>query len=104
MAKSGGCKWNLKGVLMANKETKGNQGKISKREAVREKRRQEQKRRRIFIVLAIVIGALAIAAIIIVPSLLPAGDIVTITPVERPLADGRAMGAADGGVRPARCP
>ena len=77
---------------MANKETKGNKGKSSKREVVREKRLQEQKRRRIFIVLAIVIGALAIAAVIIIPSLLPAGDIVTITPVERPLADGRAMG------------
>jgi protein-disulfide isomerase len=83
---------------MANKETKGNKGKSSKREAVREKRLQEQKRRRLFIVLAIVIGALAIAAVIIVPSLLPAGDVVTITPVERPLADGRAMGDPEAAV------
>ena len=77
---------------MAKKETQGKQGKMSKREAVREKRRQEQKRRRLYFVLAIVGGALAIAAIIVIPSLLPVGDIVTITPVERPMADGRAMG------------
>ena len=42
---------------MANKETKGKQGKMSKREAVRDKRRQEQKRRRLLFVLAIVGGA-----------------------------------------------
>lgn len=77
---------------MANKEIQGKQGKMSKREAVREKRRQEQKRRRLLFVLAIVGGAVAIAAIIVIPQLLPVGNIVTITPVERPLADGRAMG------------
>jgi protein-disulfide isomerase len=95
MAKSGDCKWCLKGDLMAKKDTKGKQTKPTKREAVREKRRQEQRRRRMYIVLAIVGGALAIAAIIVVPSLLPVGDVVTITPVERPMADGRAMGDPD---------
>ena len=53
---------------MAKKETKG---KMTKREAVREKRRKEQRRRRLYIVLAILGGALAIAAIIVIPSLLP---------------------------------
>lgn len=77
---------------MAKKESKGKQGKTTRREAVREKRRQQQKKQRLYIVLGVVGAALAIAAIIIVPGLLPAGDIVTITPHERPMADGRAMG------------
>lgn len=77
---------------MAKKEIKGKQGKPTKREAVREKRRQEQRRRRILVVLGIVAAAAVIAAVIIVPSLLPAGDVVMITPVERPMADGTAMG------------
>jgi protein-disulfide isomerase len=77
---------------MGKKETKGKQGKPTKREAVREKRRQEQRRRRILVVLGIVAAAAVIAAIVIVPSLLPAGDVVMITPVERPMADGTAMG------------
>ena len=77
---------------MAKKETKGKQGKPTKREAVREKRRQEQRRRRVLVVLGIVAAAAVIAAIVIVPSLLPAGDVVMITPEERPMADGTAMG------------
>ena len=81
---------------MAKKETKG---KMTKREAVREKRRKEQRRRRLYIVLAILGGALAIAAIIVIPSLLPVGDVVMITPVERPMADGRAMGDPDAPVK-----
>ena len=75
---------------MAKKETKGKQGKPTKREAVREKRRQEQRRRRVLVVLGIVAAAAVIAAIVIVPSLLPAGDVVMITPEERPMADGTA--------------
>ena len=77
---------------MAKKESKGKQSQTTRREAVREKRRQQQKKQRLYIVLGVVGAALAIAAIIIVPGLLPAGDIVTITPHERPMADGRAMG------------
>lgn len=77
---------------MAKKESKGKQGKSTRREAVREKRRQEQRRKRLYIVLAVVGSALLIAAVIIIPGLLPVGDIVTITPHERPMADGRAMG------------
>ncbi len=80
---------------MSNKEPKGKQGKLTRREAVREKRRSQQRKQRIYIVLAVVGGALAIAAIAIVPSLLPVGDIVDITPHERPLEDGRAMGDPD---------
>jgi len=36
--------------------------------------------------------ALIIALIVIIPSLQPAGDIVTVTPVELPMVDGRSLG------------
>jgi protein-disulfide isomerase len=82
---------------MANKDT---QGKMTKREAVREKRRKEQRQRRLYLVLALLGGALFIAAVIIIPPIwqdyqqarAPIGDFVTITPVEQPMADGRALG------------
>ena len=77
---------------MSNKQSKGKKGTTTRREAVREKRHQQQRKQRIYIVLGVVAAALVIAAIVIVPSLLPVGDIVTITPQERPLVDGRAMG------------
>jgi len=77
---------------MSNKQSKGKQGTTTRREAVREKRQQQQRKQRIYIVLGVVVAALVLAAAMIVPSLLPVGDIVTITPQERPLADGRAMG------------
>jgi protein-disulfide isomerase len=77
---------------MAKKGTQNTQSKLTKREAVREKRRKEQRKTRLYIVGGILVAALAIAAVIIIPQLLPAGDIVEITPVERPMADGRAMG------------
>jgi len=77
---------------MSKKQSKGKQGTTTRREAVREKRRQQQRKQRLYIVLAVVGAAIAIAAMIIIPGLLPAGDIVTITPHERPMADGRAMG------------
>jgi len=64
----------------------------TKREAMREKRRQQQRRQRLIILLAVVAAALTIAGILIIPSLLPAGDIVTITPITRPMVDGRSMG------------
>ncbi|UCD98718.1 MAG: DsbA family protein [Chloroflexota bacterium] len=77
---------------MSNKSSAGKKGPITKREAVREKRRQEQKRKRIFIILAAVAAALIIAALLIYPSFRPVGEIITITPIERPMADGRALG------------
>ena len=80
---------------MAKKDSSSKQGKQTRREVVREKRRQQQRKQRLYIVLGVVVAALVIAAVIITPSLLPVGDIVTITPVERPMADGRAMGDPD---------
>lgn len=64
----------------------------TKREAMREKRRQQQRRQRLIILFAVIGGALLIAGILIIPSLLPAGDIVTVTPISRPMVDGRFMG------------
>ncbi|HLE13692.1 MAG TPA: thioredoxin domain-containing protein [Anaerolineales bacterium] len=76
-----------------NKPTSGTQkGGSTKRQATREKRRQQQRKQRMYIVLGIVIAAVAVAALLIIPSLLPAEDINTITPVDRPNVDGKALG------------
>ncbi len=75
-------------------KSKGTTGKgtSAKRQAIRDKRRQEQRKQRLYIILGIVAVALIIALIVIIPSLQPAGDIVTVTPVELPLVDGRSLG------------
>jgi protein-disulfide isomerase len=80
---------------MSNKQSKGKQGTTTRREAVREKRRAQQRKQRIYIVLGVIGAAIIIAAIVIIPSLTPVGDIVTITPQERPLVEGKAMGDPD---------
>ena len=80
---------------MSKKSSSGRNGPVSKREAVRERRKQKQRKQRLYFVLVVVGVAAIIAALLIVPSLLPAGDFVTITPHERPLVDGRAMGDPD---------
>lgn len=71
-------------------------GSKSRREVIREKRRQQQRRQRLTVILAIVGIALLVTALLIAPSiqnaLTPVGEIQTITPVERPMVDGRAMG------------
>lgn len=77
---------------MSKKSSSARKGPVSKREAVRERRKQKQRKQRLYIVLGILGVAAIIAAAIIVPSLLPAGDIVVITPHERPMVDGRALG------------
>jgi protein-disulfide isomerase len=64
----------------------------TKREAMREKRRQQQRRQRLIILFAVIGAALLIAGFLIIPSLLPADDIVAITPISRPMVDGRSMG------------
>ena len=75
-------------------KSKGTTGKgtSTKRQAIRDKRRQEQRKQRLYIILGIVAVALIIALIVIIPSLQPAGDIVTVTPVELPMVDGRSLG------------
>ena len=77
---------------MKQSKTTANKSVSTKRQAVREKRQQRQRQQRLYILLGIVAIALIIAAILIVPNLLPAGDIVQITPVSRPMVDGRSLG------------
>lgn len=77
---------------MSKRSSSGSKGVSTRREVVREKRLAKQRRQRILIVLGVVGAALVIAAIVIIPSLQPVGDIVAITPHSRPMVDGRAMG------------
>lgn len=67
-------------------------GTLTKRQAVRDKRRQQQRRQRLIVLLVVIGAALIISGLLILPSLLPAGDIVQITPQSRPMADGRNLG------------
>jgi protein-disulfide isomerase len=77
---------------MSKKSSSGRKGPVSKREAVRERRKQKQRRQRSYIVLGVVGVAAVIVALLIIPSFLPVGDIVVVTPHDRPMVDGRAMG------------
>jgi len=71
----------------------------SKRQIIREQRLKRQKQQRLLAILGVAIGAVVIAGLMIGPSLraalAPVGEIKTITPVERPQADGTALGDAD---------
>ena len=77
---------------MSKNPSTGRQGTTTKRQAVREKRQRKQRKQRLYIIFGVVGVAVIIAALLIIPSLQPVGDIVTITPHERPMVDGRAMG------------
>jgi len=67
----------------------------SKRQIIREQRMKRQRQQRLIAILAVSLGAIAIAALLIVPSLKPVGEIAQITPFDRPMVDGTAMGAPD---------
>jgi len=77
---------------MSKRSSSGKAGPVSKREAVRERRKQKQRKQRLYIVLGVIGVAIIIAAAIIIPSAIPAGDFVTITPQARPMVDGKALG------------
>lgn len=72
---------------------------LSKRQLIKEKRRQERRRQRVVTILIISGVALFIAALLAAPTiqnaLTPVGEIVQITPEERSLVDGRALGDPD---------
>jgi len=76
---------------------------LSKRQLIKEKRRQERRRQRVVTILIISGVALFIAALLAAPTiqnaLTPVGEIVQITPEERPMVDGRALGDPDAPVR-----
>lgn len=78
-------------------------GSKSRRQVIREKRRQQQRRQRLTLILGVVGVALLVTALLVAPSiqnaLTPVGEIQQITPEERPLVDGRALGDPDAPVR-----
>ena len=73
-----------------------NPGTKSKRQAIREQRQRQQRQQRLILILVVSGIAIALAAILIGPSLrtsiAPVGEIVTVEPHERPLVDGRMLG------------
>jgi len=66
--------------------------KMSKRQMIRAKRERQVRMRRLGVIGIIAVGALLVAAALIYPSLRPIGEIVTVEPNQRPLAEGTAMG------------
>lgn len=74
-------------------------GSKSRRQVIREKRRQQQRRQRLMLILGVVGIALLVTALLIAPSiqnaLTPVGEVIQITPEERPMADGKTMGNPD---------
>lgn len=65
---------------------------LSKRQELREKRRKQDQNQRLIIIAVIVVGALLIAAALIYPSFKPVGAITEPEFVQRPQAEGNAMG------------
>jgi len=68
---------------------------MNRREAIRERRRRQKRRKQITTVLIVAGVALLGAALLIYPSLTPAGEFVQVESVPRPMADGNAMGNPD---------
>lgn len=66
--------------------------KLSKKQRVREKRKRQARMQRFGIIGVIVIGAVLVAFALIYPNLKLAGEISTVEPILRPMADGTAMG------------
>lgn len=68
----------------------------SKRQIIREQRAKRQRQQRLVAILAVSAGAILIAGLLIIPqlqrALAPVGEIIEITPVERPMVDGAALG------------
>lgn len=77
---------------MNKKSGQTTKGTPTKRQAVRERRRQQQHRQRLIILFVVVGVALIVSGLLILPSLLPTGDVIQITPHSRPMVDGRKMG------------
>jgi protein-disulfide isomerase len=67
-----------------------------KRKEIRERRLKKKRQQRMTTLLMIVMGGLGLMALIAAPTVInnlkPIGEITPITPIERPMVDGRAMG------------
>lgn len=67
--------------------------KISKRQAMREKRQRQARMQRIGIIGIIIVGALFVAGALIYPNLKPVGEIATVASAEQhPMANDNALG------------
>jgi len=66
--------------------------RLSKRQAMRAKRERQRRLQRLGVIGIIIVGALLIAFALIYPNLKSIGEIVTVEPNPRPMADGTAMG------------
>jgi protein-disulfide isomerase len=66
--------------------------KLSKRHERRAKMQREQQRRRLMLIGLIALGASLVVLAVVLPQLLPAGAIITITPAALPNADGLSLG------------
>lgn len=70
-----------------------------KRKEIRERRQRKQRQQRITTIAIIAGGGLLLFAILAAPTLIsnlrPVGDVTVITPIDRPLVDGRTMGNSD---------
>jgi len=73
--------------------------RMSKRQRMREKRQRQARMQRLGIIVIIVVGALLVAYALIYPNLKTAGEIITVEPNPRPLAEGTAMGDPNAPVR-----
>ena len=66
--------------------------KISKRQERREKMQRQQQRQRLITIGLITLVAALIVLAVVIPQLLPVGEIVTVTPAALPEADGLSLG------------
>ena len=66
--------------------------KLSKRQAMREKRQRQARLQRLGMIGIIVVGALLVAAALIYPNLRPVGEVASAESVERPMVNDNAMG------------
>ena len=66
--------------------------KVSKRQERREKMQRQQQRQRLITIGLITLGAALIVLAVVIPQLLPVGEIVTVTPAALPEADGLSLG------------
>jgi protein-disulfide isomerase len=73
--------------------------RLSKRQRMREKRQRQARMQRLGVVSIIVVGALLIAFALIYPNFKSIGEIATVEPNLRPLANGTAMGDPNAPVR-----
>jgi protein-disulfide isomerase len=77
---------------MSKKQTREN----SKRQILKEQRNKRQRQQRLILILGMVAVAFVIGGLLIYPTVqsanTPVGEIITITPVARPMANGTTMG------------